>query len=119
MTVSVAQQFLWIGDDWTITVSVIDANRLPVNFITNGLTPGSEYFDGVSPTPTNYTPSMDSVNGKFTVTIPKSITANAPPMGINSTTSSTRLHAFVTDVQNKRTTIGVIEIIPLDPETAY
>ena len=110
---------LYIGDTWTILVPVVDGSGNPVDLTSLGLTPGAEFFQANISSPTDLTIANGGVAvvsaSSFTLSVGAVLTNAAVPFPAKSLNLPTRLQVFVTDGLNRRTTLGVIPIIPLKP----
>jgi hypothetical protein len=113
----------YIGDDWSIQVSIYETDGVtPVDFVALGLTPGGEFFQATA----GETPTEDLTIGNNGITIlapgvllafiSHSVTANAVAnTPANWQNSQTRIQVFVTDSSMRRTTAGVVRIPVIAP----
>lgn len=108
----------YIGDDWPFLVSVTDGSGNPFNL--TGYTPGGEFWQAYSLTPTDMTIGNGRVsgfgtpaNGQFMLTVEKAITETVSSQ-TGPGNSPTRIQAYVLDQNGLKSTVGIILITPLD-----
>ena len=134
MAVSIAPFSLFIGDDWEFDLMATDATTSAAINLT-GCTVGAEFFIFPNPLPVqinteNVIVTQPLTSGAVSIFVPNALTATCvpdaslqpcapiPPYGRvppPNPLPRNRLHVFYTDALQRRHTIGVIPIIPVQP----